>query len=87
MGIYEAEGRNPVLNKDLANPTEEDMDAAISLNGVTRVEPSGALLVIAGPKLAKNSRQNPDVVKTQTKQIKVGKQFHYTMPPMSVRFI
>lgn len=71
----------------LVNPTEEAVDATISLNGVAHVNPSGTLMVVAGPKWAKNSRQNPDTVKTQTKQISVGKQFDYTLPPMSVQFI
>ena len=71
----------------LVNPTEEDVDVTVSLNGGTHVNPSGTLQIIAGSKLAKNSRQNPDAVKTRTEQISVGKEFEYTMPAMSVQFI
>jgi alpha-L-arabinofuranosidase len=36
---------------------------------------------------AENFLQNPDAVKTETRAITVGKEFNYTLPPMSVQFI
>lgn len=71
----------------LVNPTDEPVDATISLDNVKRVNPAGTLMVVAGSATAKNTLDNPENVKTDTKTIEVGKEFNYTMPPMSVQFI
>jgi alpha-L-arabinofuranosidase len=77
---------NEVIIK-LVNPIEEEVDTVISLNGIKQVDPDAKLSIIAGPKPARNTRENPDTVKTQTKPIKVSKEFEYTVPAMSVQFI
>ncbi len=77
---------NEVIVK-LINPTSDAVDANINLNGVSRVAPQGQLLRLAGSAGAMNTIDNPDAIKTETSTIKVGKQFNYTLPPMSVQFI
>lgn len=77
---------NEVIVK-LVNPTDEDLDATISLDGVKSVNPSGTLKIVAGSRLAKNTLEQPELVKTEIKPITVGKKFEYTMPAMSVQFI
>ncbi len=76
---------NEVIVK-LVNPTHDDIATTIHLEGVT-VDPQAELKVIAGTALAKNTREQPELVKTVTKPIKVGKTFNYTAPAMSVQFI
>ena len=71
----------------LVNPTDDDIDTLVSLNGVDSVAPTGKLLLIDGKPSAINDRQNPTNVCTQTSDIKVGTEFAYTMPAMSVQFI
>jgi len=71
----------------LVNPTDEAIEATISVNGANRVEPKAKLLIIVGDKAATNSVETPDVIKTETWTIKAGETFDYTMPAMSVQFI
>lgn len=71
----------------LVNPREESANAVIRLNGVNKIEPQATLMLIAGDRTAENSFENPELIKTKTSTIQVGKQFDYTMPPMSVQFI
>ncbi len=71
----------------LVNPTDKDIDATIQLDGVSRVNSTAQLMLIAGKRGAKNSVQSPDTVKTETSRLTVGKQFDYTLPAMSVQFI
>ena len=71
----------------LVNPREEAVDAQINLDGVDRVAEKGTLQVLAGERNSANSFEHPDNVKTETRTIKVGKSFPYTLPAMSVQFI
>jgi len=85
---------SPTLDKQsgevivkLVNPTSEAVDATIKLKGLGRVETQGKLLILAGDRDAENTITAPDTVKTETKSIKVGNRFDYTLPAMSVQFI
>jgi len=71
----------------LVNPRKTAVDASINLQGVEQVDPQGTLLLVAGDRNAENTFENPDMVKTETSTIEVGKQFSYTLPPYSVQFI
>jgi alpha-L-arabinofuranosidase len=77
---------NQVIVK-LVNPTEEAVETKIYLDGVDRVQASAQVKTVAGPGNARNSRQNPDAVKTVTEAMTVGKEFEHTIPAMSVQFI
>jgi len=71
----------------LVNPGPESVGAQINLEGLERVDPAGKLLILSGDRNAENSVQDPDVVRTQTRSIEVGRKFQYTLPPTSVQFI
>ena len=71
----------------LVNPTDEDVNATIQLDGVRKVNPEAKLMRLAGERGAKNTVQKPDTVRTETTTLTVGKQFNYTLPAMSVQFI
>lgn len=82
------------LNKDrkelilkLVNPSDEPVNAAITLDGVKVQETSAAATILAGEASARNTIDNPDAIEPETKRISVDEQFEYTLPAMSVQFI
>ena len=71
----------------LVNPTEEDFEAEILLEGVKRVDSTGTVELVTGISSDKNTLDEPDKVKTVVKDVKTGKDFVYSIPAMSVQFI
>ncbi len=71
----------------LVNPSASEVDAEVSLNGVSRVEPEATLMLLKGQATSRNTIDNPEQVMTVTSKIKVAKKFDYTLPAMSVQFI
>lgn len=71
----------------LVNPSDEPVEAAITLDGVNIEETSAVATVLAGEASARNSIDNPDAIEPETKRIAVDEQFEYTLPAMSVQFI
>ncbi len=71
----------------LVNPTDEVVKSIIHLDGVSGLKSPAKLMLLSGQASARNSIQNLDQIKTQTRQITVDKQFGYTLPAMSVQFI
>lgn len=71
----------------LVNPSEEDVNATVAIDGADVDSNTAAAMVIAGAAGARNAIDNPDNVKTQTKQITVDEEFDVILPAMSVQFI
>lgn len=79
-------GTNEVILK-LVNPSEEDINALIQLDGVDTVKSPAAAVILAGKGADRNSIENPNAVKPKTKQLTVAREFDCTLPAMSVQFI
>lgn len=71
----------------LANPTEEDFEAMILLDGVKTVDSEGTVMLIKGQASDINTLDTPDKVETKTFKVQVGREFECTIPAMSVEFI
>ncbi len=71
----------------LVNPTEQDVEANIHLEGVPWVKQSAKLIVLAGDRQAKNSMEEPDRIVPTSRALEVDKQFAYRVPAMSVQVI
>ncbi len=71
----------------LVNPTEQDVEAAITLDGISGVAPSAQVTVLTGAKQAKNSIDEPQRVIPMTQTLDVARQFEYRLPAMSVQVI
>ncbi|TWU35859.1 alpha-L-arabinofuranosidase C-terminal domain-containing protein [Novipirellula artificiosorum] len=71
----------------VVNPTNQSCSTGIHLEGVDAVNPIATLTLLTGKKDEENDRETPDRVAPEESQIKVAKDFDYTIPPMSVQFI
>jgi len=71
----------------LVNPTEQDVEAAITLDGVAGVVPAARVTVLTGEEQAKNSIDEPQRVVPATRTLDVAKQFEYRLPAMSIQVI
>jgi alpha-L-arabinofuranosidase len=71
----------------LVNPSDEPVNATIAIDGADVDSDTAAAMVIAGAAGARNSIQNPNNVRTQTKQLSVDEEFDVTLPAASVQFI
>jgi alpha-L-arabinofuranosidase len=71
----------------LVNPAEQDVEAAITLNGITGVASSAKVIVLSGDKQAKNSIEQPLHIVPVTRSLNVARQFKYTLPAISVQVI
>jgi alpha-L-arabinofuranosidase len=79
-------GRNELILK-LVNPSDEAVNAAVAVDGLHVTQTSAVATVLAGEASAKNTIDDPEVIKPESKQISVGQKFECTLPAMSVQFI
>ena len=86
VGISSTRKDNTVCIK-IANPFPDGFETSIALDGVQAVEETGELIRMSGEANAANTQANPDAIKPVTSQIKAGKSFELSVPPMSVQFI
>ena len=71
----------------LVNPTDQDLDAKINLDGIRGKNMSAKEIVIAGSPSDVNNLDNPDNVKPVVNDIKVNSKFDCSLPACSVKFI
>ncbi|BCX49832.1 alpha-N-arabinofuranosidase [Haloferula helveola] len=71
----------------LVNPTDDPMEASITLEGVGRVDPAATLFSLSGDRSAINTIFHPDRVRIEESDLEVGSEFDHTLPAMSVQFI
>ncbi len=71
----------------MVNPTDQAVEAALTLDGVTRVAPEARLVLLTGEAEAENTVLHPDRVQPVTRTIPAAASFTRTLPPMSVQFI
>ncbi|MBI9016366.1 MAG: family 43 glycosylhydrolase [Phycisphaerae bacterium] len=71
----------------LVNPTEQDVDAKVLLDGISAVAPSAKISLLTGSRKGINSINYPDTIAPVNKTIGVDKQFDYCIPAMSVQVI
>ncbi len=71
----------------IVNPREQAVGAVINLNGIEQTASEGTLMVLKGERNSANTFDVPDLVKTESSTIEVGKSFRHILPPMSVQFI
>lgn len=83
--IVENTENNEVIVK-LVNSSESEITSNVNLAGI-KVEKQAKLITFAGDPSARNSIQNPELLKPVESEISVSEQFNCLLPPTSIKTI